>query len=95
MKTLVVAPNWIGDALMAQPLLTLLKRDDPDQTIVALAPRWVAPVLAAMPEIDEVVATDLVHGALQWSGATRVRARRSRRVASTARSCCRTASSPR
>ncbi len=67
MKTLVVAPNWIGDALMAQPLLTLLKRHEPDQTIVALAPRWVAPVLSAMPEIDDVVATDLAHGALQWS----------------------------
>jgi heptosyltransferase-2 len=67
MKTLVVAPNWIGDALMAQPLLTLLKRAAPDQTLVALAPRWVAPVLEAMPEVDRVVATDLAHGALQWS----------------------------
>jgi heptosyltransferase-2 len=66
-KTLVVAPNWIGDALMAQPLLTLLKRADPKQTIVALAPRWAAPVLAAMPEVDDVIATDLAHGALQWS----------------------------
>jgi heptosyltransferase-2 len=66
MKTLVVAPNWIGDALMAQPLLTLLKRADPSQAIVALAPRWVAPVLAAMPEVDDVIATDLAHGALQW-----------------------------
>ena len=67
MKTLVVAPNWIGDALMAQPLLTLLKRDDASQRIVALAPRWVAPVLDAMPEVDHVIATDLAHGALQWS----------------------------
>ncbi len=67
MKTLVVAPNWIGDALMAQPLLTLLKRDDPAQCMVALAPRWVAPALAAMPEVDDVIATDLAHGALQWS----------------------------
>jgi len=67
MKTLVVAPNWIGDALMAQPLLTLLKRADPDQRIVALAPRWVAPVFDAMTEVDHAVATDLAHGALQWS----------------------------
>ena len=67
MKTLVIAPNWIGDALMAQPLLTLLKRADPAQHLVALAPRWVGPVLEAMPEVDEVIATDLAHGALQWS----------------------------
>ena len=79
MKTLVIAPNWIGDALMAQPLLTLLKGVDSPQSdsqsgslpgaqqIVALAPRWVAPVLDAMPEVDAVIATDLAHGALQWS----------------------------
>lgn len=66
MKTLVIAPNWIGDALMAQPLLTLLKSADPTRHIVALAPRWVAPVLDAMPEVDEVIATDLTHGVLQW-----------------------------
>ena len=72
MKTLVVAPNWIGDALMAQPLLMLLKRAHPDQRIVALAPRWVAPVLEAMPEVDAVVATDLAHGALQWSARRRL-----------------------
>ena len=67
MRTLVIAPNWIGDALMAQPLLTLLKRADPDQRIVCLAPRWVAPVLEAMPEVERVIATDLAHGALQWN----------------------------
>ena len=67
MKTLVVMPNWIGDALMAQPLLTLLARGDPAGTIVALAPRWVAPVCEAMPEVERVVATDLAHGALQWT----------------------------
>jgi heptosyltransferase-2 len=72
MKTLIVAPNWIGDALMAQPLLTLLKRAVPEQTIVALAPRWVAPVLEAMPEVDSVIATDLAHGALQWSSRLRL-----------------------
>jgi len=66
MRTLIVAPNWIGDALMAQPLLTLLRRADPGQTIVAMAPSWVAPVLEAMPEVDRVIATSLAHGTLQW-----------------------------
>lgn len=67
MNTLVVAPNWIGDALMAQPLFTLLKRADPSDRLTVLAPRWVAPVLDAMPEVDESIATDLAHGKLQWS----------------------------
>ncbi len=65
-KTLVIAPNWIGDALMAQPLLTLLKRQQPKQNITVLAPSWVAPVLAAMPEVDAVRPTALAHGSLQW-----------------------------
>lgn len=63
----MIAPNWIGDALMAQTLLTVLKDVDPAQRIVALAPRSVGPVLAAMPEIDDVIETDLAHGRLQLS----------------------------
>jgi len=66
MRTLIIAPNWIGDAVMAQPLLKLLRAANPDQRIVALAPAWVAPVLDAMPEIDRVFATQLAHGKLQW-----------------------------
>jgi heptosyltransferase-2 len=63
-RILVVAPNWIGDALMAQPLLTRLK-EQPGTTIEVLAPEWVAPVLRRMPEVDHVIATPFVHGPLQ------------------------------
>jgi len=66
MRTLLIAPNWIGDALMAQPLLALLREHTPGQHITAIAPSWVAPVLQAMPEVDEVIATSLAHGKLQW-----------------------------
>jgi hypothetical protein len=43
MRTLIVAPNWIGDAVMAQPLVALLARSDPDGPIDALAPPHIAP----------------------------------------------------
>jgi heptosyltransferase-2 len=62
-RVLVIAPNWIGDALMAQPLLARLKRSG--ATIDVLAPEWVAPVVHRMPEVDEVIAAPLRHGALQ------------------------------
>ncbi|MFZ6657109.1 lipopolysaccharide heptosyltransferase II [Undibacterium sp. TJN19] len=62
---LVIAPNWIGDAVMAQPLLLLLKQQNPDQPIDVLAPAWVAPVLRAMPEVDTVLEAPFKHGALQ------------------------------
>ena len=65
MNTLIITPNWIGDALMAQPLLMLLKRADPAGNITVLAPHWVAPVFDAMPEVDEVLPTTLAHGRLQ------------------------------
>jgi heptosyltransferase II len=64
-RALVIAPNWIGDALMAQPLFTLLKRLNPRLTIDALAPAWVAPVLERMPEISAVHSSTLAHGKLQ------------------------------
>jgi heptosyltransferase-2 len=64
-RILVIAPNWIGDAVMAQPLLQLLKRDYPDAAIDVLAPAWVAPVLRAMVEVDAVLETPFKHGSLQ------------------------------
>ena len=58
----MVAPNWIGDALMAQPLLARLR----EHAIVdVVAPDWVAPVLRRMPEVAEVIAAPFRHGALQ------------------------------
>jgi len=69
-KILVVAPNWIGDALMAQPLFAQLKARHPRAQIHAIAPKWVAPVLARMPEIARVLPTDLAHGKLQLGSRT-------------------------
>jgi heptosyltransferase-2 len=62
-----VAPNWIGDALMAQPLLARLREKHPGVRIEVLAPPWVAPVARRMPQADEVVEADLRHGALQFA----------------------------
>jgi heptosyltransferase-2 len=62
-RILVVAPNWIGDALMAQPLLTRLKQGG--ATIDVLAPEWVAPVARRMPEVSDVIAAPFRHGPLQ------------------------------
>jgi heptosyltransferase-2 len=43
-RTLVISPNWIGDAVMAQPLLRLLKQAHPERAIDVLAPPQVVPV---------------------------------------------------
>jgi len=64
-RTLVISPNWIGDAVMAQPLLRLLKQRHPERPIDVLAPGWVAPVWRAMREVDTVLEAPFRHGALQ------------------------------
>jgi heptosyltransferase-2 len=63
-RILIVAPNWIGDALMAQPLFARLREKQPTARIDALAPPWVVPLLERMPEIDEVISAPFAHGAL-------------------------------
>ncbi len=50
---------------MAQPLFSRLRARRPGARIEVLAPRWVAPVLRRMAEVDEVIEADLGHGALQ------------------------------
>ena len=60
-RILVVAPNWIGDALMAQPLLARLAGAEID----VIAPEWVAPVMQRMPEVTDVFAAPFRHGPLQ------------------------------
>jgi heptosyltransferase-2 len=79
LRTLVISPNWIGDAVMAQPLLALLKQQHPERPIDVLAPPAVAPVWRAVSEVDTVLETPFRHRALQlkerWNYARLLRAR--------------------
>ena len=63
-KALIVAPSWIGDTIMAQPLFARLHAKFPGLQLDALAPSWVAPVLQRMGEIAEVVDSPFGHGQL-------------------------------
>ncbi len=78
-RILIVAPNWVGDTLLAQPLLARLHQRLPGAVIDALAPSWTAPLLSRMPEIAGVMATPFVHGPLQlrqrWETGKALRAR--------------------
>lgn len=65
-RILIISPNWIGDAVMAQPLLQLLKAQQPDWPIDVMAVPAVAPVWRAMAEVAAVLETPFRHGALQW-----------------------------
>ncbi len=63
---LIIAPNWIGDAVMTQPLLASIKALYPDSTIGVLASTWVAPIYRACSEVNEVIDAKFEHKQLQW-----------------------------
>jgi len=63
-RLLLVAPAWIGDAVLAQPLLRGLIEREPGLVIDVLAPRWVMPVFARMPECANVIESPFGHGDL-------------------------------
>ena len=63
-ESLVIAPQWIGDAVMTEPLLRRLKAHGERLTVGALP--WVAPVYRAMAQVAEVIEFPFAHGGLQF-----------------------------
>ncbi len=62
---LVVAPSWIGDMVMAQSLLKLLRARSPDRPIDVLAPEATLPLVQRMPEVSLGIAMKAGHGELR------------------------------
>lgn len=60
--TLVVAPAWIGDMVLAHSLFQVLKADDPGAALHVAAPSWTLPLLDFMPEVDRAIALPFAHG---------------------------------
>lgn len=69
-RSFVVAPQWIGDAVMSEPLLARLAARGEVLTVAALP--WVAPVYRAMPEVSEVIELPFAHGRLDWGARRRL-----------------------
>lgn len=61
---LIVGPSWIGDMVMAQSLMKVIKINQPDVAIDVLAPKWSLGILARMPEVRNGIALDVKHGEL-------------------------------
>ena len=71
-RSFVVAPQWIGDAVMAEPLLATLAERGETLTVAALP--WVAPVFAAIPAVEATIELPFAHGRLDWGARRRVAA---------------------
>lgn len=57
-RLVVVAPNWLGDAVMALPALADVRRASPSATITVAARAGVAPLFTMVPGVDAVVTLD-------------------------------------
>ena len=64
-ESLIIAPQWIGDAVMTEPLLRRLAARGERITVAAVP--WVAPVYRAMPHVAEVLVLPFARGGVQWA----------------------------
>lgn len=55
MKRLVIAPNWIGDAVMSLPFVRALRRASPGETLAVLARRGPGTIYRAEGSADEIL----------------------------------------
>lgn len=64
-KILIIAPSWVGDCVLMQPMLARLHARHPQVQIDVLAPPWTEKLLCQMPEIHRVIENPFAHGAFQ------------------------------
>jgi heptosyltransferase-2 len=62
---LLVAPSWIGDAILSEPLLALLREPLHEPTVDVLAPPWCAPVYARMRGVRNIIENPIGHRELR------------------------------
>ena len=64
-KILIIAPSWVGDAVLAQPLFMRLREQHPALELDVMAPAWVLPLLQRMPEVNTALLNPFGHGELK------------------------------
>jgi heptosyltransferase-2 len=64
-KILVIAPSWVGDCMLMQPMLHRLHQRHPGVRIDVLAPSWTEKLLRQIPEVGEVIINPFPHGTVQ------------------------------
>jgi heptosyltransferase-2 len=69
-RIVVVAPNWLGDAVMALPAVGAVRAAWPQATLVAAGRASTVPLFSMVPGIDEVIRLDSrggIVGAISWA----------------------------
>ncbi|MFO1304550.1 MAG: lipopolysaccharide heptosyltransferase II [Burkholderiales bacterium] len=71
-RILIVAPSWVGDAILSEPLVALVRDPYEDPVVDVLVPPWCAPVYARMRGIRRIVEIPFQHGKLDFAGRKRL-----------------------
>ncbi len=61
-RILIVAPSWVGDAILSEPVIALLREPFEDPIVDVLAPSWCAPVYARMRGMGRLIENPVGHG---------------------------------
>lgn len=69
--SLLVAPAWVGDAVMSEPLIRQIAAHD-QAPVDVLAPPWVAPLYERMPNVGKVIPAPFAHGRLDIKARWRI-----------------------
>lgn len=63
-RVLLIAPSWVGDAILSEPLVAAIRRQGVVHAIDVVAPPWCAPVYARMRGVGEIIDAPAAHGQL-------------------------------
>jgi len=63
-RILIIAPSWVGDSILSEPLIALLRQPYEEPQVDVLAPPWCAPVYARMRGIRKIIESPFAHGRL-------------------------------
>ena len=73
-RILIVAPSWVGDAILSESLVAVLREPFEESIVDVLAPPWCAPVYARMRGVGRIIESPLAHGELALGRGVRWRA---------------------
>ena len=63
---LAVAPSWVGDAILSEPLFARIRSAGVKAPIDVIAPPWCGPVYARMRGIGTIIDSPAAHGEFAW-----------------------------
>lgn len=62
----MIAPSWVGDAILSEPLIAALRIGGTANPVDVVAPPWCAPVYVRMRGVGRIIDAPAAHGRFAW-----------------------------